>query len=67
LDSVVIVGTVSAAGNVRIVRGNLLDILGQPYVQTARAKGQTERIVVYRHARMSSAAARDNVLPSPGR
>jgi len=39
-----------AGGGLRIIRGNLLDKLNQPYVQTARAKGLPERTVVYRHA-----------------
>ena len=43
---VVIIGTAGAAANIRIVRGNLLDLLGQPYIQTARAKGQAERVVI---------------------
>lgn len=34
----------------RLARGGLLDVLGEPYVQTARAKGLPERRVVYGHA-----------------
>jgi len=34
----------------RIMRGNLLDVLGQPFVQTARAKGLKEIVVVGKHA-----------------
>jgi ABC-type dipeptide/oligopeptide/nickel transport system permease component len=34
----------------RLVRSGLLDVLGQDYVRTARAKGLAERIVVARHA-----------------
>jgi peptide/nickel transport system permease protein len=45
------VGLVTGAGGtIRVIRGNLLDKLGQQYVQTARAKGLPERIVIYRHA-----------------
>jgi peptide/nickel transport system permease protein len=45
------VGLVTGAGaGMRIIRGNLLDKLNQPYVQTARAKGLPENLVVYRHA-----------------
>jgi len=47
---VLIVGTANIASLVRYMRGNLLDVLGEPYVQTARAKGLTERIVIYKHA-----------------
>lgn len=34
----------------RLVRSAMLDALGQDYIRTARAKGASERIVVYRHA-----------------
>lgn len=34
----------------RITRGNMLEVLGQHYVRTARAKGLSEGRVVYRHA-----------------
>ncbi len=42
--------TVQAAVYTRLSRGSLLDILGEDYIRTARAKGLTERRVVYRHA-----------------
>jgi peptide/nickel transport system permease protein len=32
------------------MRGQLLDILASNYVQTARAKGLAERVVIYKHA-----------------
>lgn len=38
------------ARNVRLVRSSLLEVLNQDYIRTARAKGLSERIVVYRHA-----------------
>lgn len=47
---VVVVGTSGTAGLIRIMRGNLLDILGRPFVETARAKGLKERVVTLRHA-----------------
>ncbi len=34
----------------RLLRGSMLEALGEDYVQTARSKGLKERIVVYRHA-----------------
>lgn len=40
----------SFAGLQRIMRGNLLDILRQNYIQTARAKGLPENRVIYVHA-----------------
>ncbi len=45
-----IVGVNGTAGLMRIMRSNLLDVLGQQFVQTARAKGLRERVVVTRHA-----------------
>lgn len=47
---VVVVGLNGTAGLMRIMRSNLLDVLGQPFVMTARAKGLSERVVVMRHA-----------------
>lgn len=47
---VVVIGTSHTASLIRIMRGNLLDVLGQPYIQTARAKGLKETIVIYKHA-----------------
>jgi peptide/nickel transport system permease protein len=38
------------AYNMRVMRGNLLDTLNAQYVETARAKGLSERAVVMRHA-----------------
>ncbi len=35
---------------IRYARANLLDVLGEPYIQTARAKGLRENVVVYKHA-----------------
>ncbi len=40
----------SFAGLQRLTRGNLLDVLRQNYVQTARAKGLPENTVIYVHA-----------------
>ncbi|MEA2662725.1 MAG: peptide/nickel transport system permease protein [Chloroflexota bacterium] len=44
------VATASLAVNLRQVRSSLLDVFGQDYVRTARAKGLRERAVVTRHA-----------------
>ncbi|MBW4648647.1 MAG: ABC transporter permease [Kastovskya adunca ATA6-11-RM4] len=40
----------SFAGLQRITRGELLDVLRQDYIQTARAKGLPEKRVIYVHA-----------------
>ena len=34
----------------RITRSSLLEVIGQDYIRTARAKGLTEKVVVFRHA-----------------
>ena len=34
----------------RIARASMLDVLGADYIRTARSKGLTERVVVYKHA-----------------
>jgi peptide/nickel transport system permease protein len=41
---------VQAAIYTRLSRGSLLDTLGEDYIRTARAKGLSERRVIYRHA-----------------
>lgn len=41
---------VVAAVYARLTRGQMLEVLGQDYIRTARAKGLTERRVIYRHA-----------------
>jgi len=38
-----------AAFYARMVRGNLIEVLHEDYIRTARAKGLSERRVVYRH------------------
>lgn len=46
-----LIGAVTGtAGLIRIMRGNLLDILGQPFVEAARARGLKRRTVIWRHA-----------------
>lgn len=46
----VILGLASTAQLQRIMRGNLLDVMGQQYITTARAKGLKERKVVSKYA-----------------
>jgi len=46
----VILGVALAAMMARITRSSVLEVLGEDYVRTARAKGLPERIVVWRHA-----------------
>jgi peptide/nickel transport system permease protein len=41
---------VSAATYTRLTRGAMLDVLGEDYIRTARAKGLSERRITFRHA-----------------
>ncbi len=45
---------ITAATYSRLTRSSLLETLGEDYIRTARAKGLSERRVVYRHALRSS-------------
>ena len=47
---IVVIAASSTAWLTRVMRANLLDVLNQQYVQTARAKGLREAIVVWKHA-----------------
>lgn len=40
-----------AAGTIsRLVRSSLIEVLGEDYIRTARAKGLSERLMIWRHA-----------------
>ncbi len=47
---VITLSTVSIAAVARITRASLLDVLGRDYVRTARAKGLSQRVTIYKHA-----------------
>ncbi len=47
---VMVLGIGGAASTVRYMRSSMLDVLHQEYIRTARAKGLSERAVIYRHA-----------------
>jgi peptide/nickel transport system permease protein len=44
------VALTTAATYTRLTRGGMLDVLGEDYIRTARAKGVSERRVTYQHA-----------------
>jgi peptide/nickel transport system permease protein len=46
----VVLGLTQAGSMIRYVRASVLDVLGQEYIQAARAKGISERRVVWVHA-----------------
>jgi len=45
-----IASVTGSAGLIRIMRANLLDTLGQPFVEAARARGLKNRTVIWKHA-----------------
>ncbi len=47
---VIVIAAGSTAWLTRVMRANLLDVLNQQYVQTARSKGLREGIVIWKHA-----------------
>jgi peptide/nickel transport system permease protein len=44
-----VLGLLNSALIIRFTRASMLDILGEDYVRTARAKGLPERIVMFKH------------------
>ena len=53
LQHMILPATVLAYGSmatiIRLMRGNMLDVLGQDYIRTAKSKGLTEKQVTYKH------------------
>ena len=47
---VVTVVILSIGGRMRMTRTNMLEVMNSDYIRTARAKGLSERVVVYKHA-----------------
>ena len=45
-----VLGTAGTASLMRQMRGQMLDVIHKDYIRTARAKGVTEKIVIYKHA-----------------
>jgi peptide/nickel transport system permease protein len=46
---VIVLGTAGMAGLMRLMRSQILEIKNSDYVRTARAKGLSERVVIYKH------------------
>ena len=44
------IGTSSAANIMRMTRSSMLEVIRQDYIRTARAKGQKEWIIIWKHA-----------------
>lgn len=47
---VVVLSWGAVAGMMRLLRAQMLEVLGTDYVRTARAKGLSPRVVIFRHA-----------------
>ena len=47
----------------RLTRGNLLETLGEDYIRTARAKGLSERAVIFRHGLRASLTPIATIFP----
>jgi peptide/nickel transport system permease protein len=47
---VTVLGIASAAGLIRYTRGSVIDVIGEDFIRTARAKGLGEGWVLWRHA-----------------
>lgn len=47
---ILLIGMSGTAELVRIMRGNLLDVLGQQYILSARGRGLAGRVVTWKHA-----------------
>jgi len=45
-----VLGYASAASIARIMRASMLDILRQDFIRTAKSKGLSKKVVIYRHA-----------------
>jgi peptide/nickel transport system permease protein len=48
--AVLVLALGATAGLTRVMRANLLDVLNMQYIQTARAKGLDEAVVIWKHA-----------------
>ena len=45
-----VLGYASAASIARIMRASMLDVLRQDFIRTAKSKGLSKRLIIYRHA-----------------
>ena len=50
----IVLGTIPLAVIVRMTRSSMLDVLGQDYIRTARAKGVPKRRIIFGHALKNS-------------
>jgi len=50
----IVLAAAFAAVYARFLRGNLIDVLNEDYIRTARAKGLSERVVLFKHGLRSA-------------
>jgi peptide/nickel transport system permease protein len=50
----IVLATAFAAVYARFLRGNLIDVMQEDYIRTARAKGLSEGVVIFKHATRSA-------------
>lgn len=50
----IVLGFGSMASKMRYMRGSMLEVIRQDYIRTARSKGLSERIVIFKHALRNS-------------
>jgi len=49
------ISIISIAGYIRFIRSSMLDVIHDDYIRTARAKGVTEKLILFRHALKNAA------------
>lgn len=54
---------ISFASYTRYTRGSMLEVMGQDYIRTARAKGLNERTVIMRHALRNALLPLASIIP----
>lgn len=47
---VIVLTIISLASLIRYVRNSVIDVINQDYIRTARSKGLSEKVVIYKHA-----------------
>jgi peptide/nickel transport system permease protein len=51
---VIVIVTIDVALLIRVMRSSMLESLSKPYITTAKAKGLSKRVVIYKHARRNA-------------
>ena len=51
---VVVIVTIDVALLIRVMRSSMLESMSKPYITTAKAKGLSKKVVIYKHARRNA-------------